>query len=328
MREVFGGIRRGFTLIELLVVIAIIAILAAMLMPALEAARESALRIRCLANLHQRGLAYHFYANDSDGFIPYYTDNRDPGYSPSSWLPSPMRNVLPTYLGGSMSEKVLDKTSMECGTGLEVWYCPSVLSGIDIKNAPGLRIPKDWRDGCRMDQWTKNPMGPIGGGFRLTVPAYVTPDSRFGQRWGLTSSVFAARWLYGDPSYVDDNRFNMRGFSSGMKERPAPKLGSVYPPDSVMLAEWYNDHRRNSGVPKFPTAKFRHGSGQYGFPKGGNVLRMDAAAEWKSAPPGGDACWQWYNYVQYASHSHQFSRGNLTIAPHDQDNHPGRCPWK
>lgn len=62
--------RKGFTLIELLVVVAIIAILAAMLLPALSKARQNARNVACISNLKQIGLAFLMYANDNNEYLP------------------------------------------------------------------------------------------------------------------------------------------------------------------------------------------------------------------------------------------------------------------
>jgi prepilin-type N-terminal cleavage/methylation domain-containing protein/prepilin-type processing-associated H-X9-DG protein len=85
------GDRRAFTLVELLVVIAIIAILAALLLPALTAAKQRAWTIRCTSNLHQIGIGMKMFADDNGGYYPesggdIHWGATDPGTTKPSWM--------------------------------------------------------------------------------------------------------------------------------------------------------------------------------------------------------------------------------------------------
>ena len=210
MREAWRFGKAGFTLIELLVVIAIIAILAALLMPALELAREQAKQTYCMGNLHQVYLAFQMYGGDF-GLYPPLVELNNP--YPGTPVVVNLTQFDINNPGGYMDNQWYRD---RCIGGL---YPPvglqPYLSNLDVAQCVNKRYA---RGGWSGDYYDVAPYYRYGGagcgaGFpetvRLGCKKYYNPDSTIDRR--------DERWLVSDGAmFCSGDAASFNAYSPGV----------------------------------------------------------------------------------------------------------------
>ena len=173
-----SGRRSAFTLVELLVVIAIIGVLVALLLPAVQAAREAARRTKCANNLKQLGIAVHNY-HDTFGYLPtsggYAAEGPRPTANPNrkGWIVS----ILPQMEQTALYERFEPFFTM--AGGLSHADCQDEM-GISTK---GLHCPSDPHGGAlitNQNQFTNIPVA-------ITNYKGVIGDTKMGGAWTGTA---------------------------------------------------------------------------------------------------------------------------------------------
>lgn len=147
------NVSAAFTLIELLVVIAILSLLAALLSPALKAARDKARQIGCMNNLRQMGLAITMYAENNNDSLPNPLQGN--GFQEPLWKHAGYQGNPPTLTGGEKAAGIFhcpsDKIVRDVADSPPRSYAMNVgLSPYSVSDPPTVRGPTSVDGVCRL----------------------------------------------------------------------------------------------------------------------------------------------------------------------------------
>jgi prepilin-type N-terminal cleavage/methylation domain-containing protein/prepilin-type processing-associated H-X9-DG protein len=292
--------RRGFTLVELLVVIAIIGILIALLLPAVQAAREAARRMQCSNNLKQQGLALHNF-HDTKGSLPQRQGtevNRNRG---ERW--SANFHLLPFSEGQPLYDLLISRNSNPWNTGT-------------------------WRDACPPPSGLKCPSnlpvreGSVGG----TSYCFSSGDS-------FNTARSKCRGVFGFAADKPDGTdvYNDTTGSVGNGAKFTTRFGNISDglSNTIFMSELAHSKKENglhraardsTDIPNVCKARYRTASQDYSNQADGG---QDRGGRWGDGafyfngfqtiiPPNGPQC-------MAADHWHQITRKMLTA----QSYHPG-----